>query len=251
MYFPAHGLRDRVMSDSILIKDDTGKCEDSAQSEVCLQLEEIVQAEDHIYAKRSFLIQKRVMDFVLSSAALFFGLPLFLLVTLLVKLTSRGPVFFAQERVGLEGTKFTLFKFRSMIDGAHRQRHDLESLNEMSGTIFKIKNDPRFSPIGRLLRKTSLDELPQLWNVLKGDMSLVGPRPHASYEVKNYRQSDWRRLLVKPGLTCYWQIQGRSLLDFDTCVQLDLQYIKEMSWATDIKILLKTLPAVISGKGAM
>lgn len=239
------------MTDSVLIPDYTSECEELVQSGGCAQFETFAHVKKSIHFRTALLIRKRVMDIVLSSSALLFGLPLFLLVTLLVKLTSRGPVFFAQERVGLNGTKFTLFKFRSMVDGAHMQRFDLEALNEMNGTIFKIKNDPRFTPIGRLLRKTSLDELPQLWNVLKGDMSLVGPRPHASYEVKNYRESDWRRLSVKPGLTCYWQIQGRSLLDFDTCVQLDLRYIREMSWMTDIKILLKTLPAVISGKGAM
>jgi len=239
------------MTDSVLITDDTGRCEEFTRSGERIQFEEFVLVDETVHPGKAFLIQKRLMDIVLSSSALFFGLPLLLLVTLLVKLTSRGPVFFAQERVGLNRTKFTLFKFRSMIDGAHRQRHDLEVLNEMSGVIFKIKNDPRFTPIGRLLRKTSLDELPQLWNVLKGDMSLVGPRPHASYEVKNYRGPDWERLSVKPGLTCYWQIRGRSLLDFDTCVQLDLQYIREMSWMTDIKILLLTIPAVLSGNGAM
>lgn len=225
------------MNDSVLITDDATKYEEHVPPD--------------IHFRKAFLLQKRAMDMVLSLSALFFGSPLFILVILLVKLTSRGPVFFAQERVGLNGTRFTLFKFRSMIDGAHKQRQDLEVMNEVDGPIFKIKNDPRFTPIGRMLRKTSLDELPQLWNVLKGDMSLVGPRPHATYEAKNYRESDWSRLSVKPGLTCYWQIRGRSLLDFDTCIQMDLQYIREMSWTTDIKILLKTIPAVISGKGAM
>jgi lipopolysaccharide/colanic/teichoic acid biosynthesis glycosyltransferase len=160
-------------------------------------------------------------------------------------------VFFLQERVGLNKRRFRLVKFRTMVVDAEQRLAGLESMNEVSGPVFKIKKDPRVTPIGRLLRKSSLDELPQLINVLKGDMSLVGPRPLA---VRDYRgiTKDWqrRRLSVMPGITCLWQVQGRSSIPFEQWMELDLQYIDNWSLLLDLKICLKTIPAVVSGNGA-
>jgi exopolysaccharide biosynthesis polyprenyl glycosylphosphotransferase len=194
---------------------------------------------------------KRALDVSLSLGALLLLSPLFLLVTLVVKLTSRGPALFVQERVGLNKRRFRLCKFRTMVADAEQRLREVEPLNEVSGPVFKIANDPRLTPVGKFLRKTSIDELPQLLNVLKGDMSLVGPRP---LPVRDYQgfDRDWqrRRFSVRPGITCLWQINGRSSCPFEQWMKLDLEYIDQWSLGLDLKILAKTIPAVIKGAGA-
>lgn len=177
--------------------------------------------------------------------------PLFLAVALLIKLTSEGPVFFTQERLGLNKRRFRIFKFRTMVAGAEQKQAELEHLNEVEGPVFKIKCDPRVTLVGKVLRKTSIDELPQLLNVLKGEMSLVGPRPLPVRDYEGFDQ-DWhrRRFSVRPGLTCLWQISGRSSISFDKWMELDMQYIDEWSLWLDLKILAGTIPAVLKGAGA-
>ena len=196
-------------------------------------------------------VTKRTLDILLSGIALALLSPLFLLIALLIKLEDRGPVFFAQTRVGQFGREFRMFKFRSMCMDAEQRLKDLLAKNQhKQGVTFKLKNDPRITRVGRLLRKFSLDELPQFYNVFKGDMSLVGPRPPVPREVALYSQSDRRRLAVKPGITCIWQVSGRAEIDFKGQVQLDVQYIESQRTSTDLRILAKTVPAVISGRGA-
>jgi lipopolysaccharide/colanic/teichoic acid biosynthesis glycosyltransferase len=170
-------------------------------------------------------------------------------VALLVKLTSPGPVIFRQVRCGLGGRKFVLYKFRSMIVEAEEVKNRLNHLNEMSGPVFKLSNDPRCTTIGKWLRKFSIDELPQLVNILKGDMSFVGPRPPIPEEVEQYERWQRRRLSMKPGLTCLWQAQGRNDIDFDEWMKLDLQYIDTWSLLLDFKICLRTIPIVLLGRG--
>jgi exopolysaccharide biosynthesis polyprenyl glycosylphosphotransferase len=193
---------------------------------------------------------KRSTDVVLASLAVALLAPVFIAVALTIKLSSSGPVFFRQPRIGRDGRAFTFLKFRSMYADADQRKAELQDLNEADGPIFKIKNDPRITPIGRFLRRTSLDELPQLFHVIAGHMSLVGPRPHLPEEVAAYGPLDYRRLTVQPGITCIWQVSGRSDLDFDTWVALDLEYIDTWSLWLDVKLMLKTVPAVLSGKGA-
>jgi exopolysaccharide biosynthesis polyprenyl glycosylphosphotransferase len=196
------------------------------------------------------LALKRLLDITVSLFILGIAAPIITLVALAIRMTSPGSVLFKQKRIGLNGRMFTLYKFRTMIEDAHERRNEIEHLNEMTGPVFKAKDDPRITPVGRVLRKFSLDEIPQLWNVLKGDMSLVGPRPPIPEEVAEYRRWHRRRLSMKPGLTCLWQISGRNNIDFDRWMQLDLQYIDNWSPSLDLKILLRTIPAVLSGKGA-
>jgi len=193
---------------------------------------------------------KRALDIAISAFGLIVLSPLFLVVALLVKLTSRGPVIFKQTRVGVGGRHFTCYKFRSMCVDAESHRAKLAHLNEVSGPVFKIKNDPRLTSIGKWLRKFSLDELPQLYNVLRGDMSIVGPRPPVPCEVERYNQRERGRLAVRPGLTCLWQINGRSNIAFEHWVELDLLYIETMSLWGDVKIIAKTIPAVVTCRGA-
>ena len=193
---------------------------------------------------------KRGFDIFLACVGIVFGAPFMIVTALLVKLTSRGPVIFKQIRVGRGGKCFTCYKFRSMCADAEERRHAIRHLNEQEGPVFKIKRDPRLTPIGALIRKFSLDELPQLVNVLKGDMSIVGPRPPISLEVEHYGVRERRRLAVQPGLTCLWQISGRSEISFEKWIDLDIEYIETMTFAGDLRILLKTIPAVITGKGA-
>ncbi len=196
------------------------------------------------------LFVKYTFDFIASLILLILLFPLFVVIALLIKLTSRGPVFFVQDRRGLYGRIFKMYKFRTMYDGADNLRKKLKNLNEMSGPVFKISNDPRVTRIGKILRRTSLDELPQLINVLKGEMSLVGPRPLLIEEVSQIRGELRRRLSMKPGITCIWQISGRNDIDFEDWMKMDLEYVDNWSLKLDFKILLKTIPAVISGKGA-
>jgi exopolysaccharide biosynthesis polyprenyl glycosylphosphotransferase len=201
-------------------------------------------------SNESQLALKRLLDIAVSLLILGLALPVIVLAALAIKLSSPGSVLFKQERIGLNGRIFTLYKFRTMIENADQHRSELSHLNEMSGPVFKVKSDPRVTTVGRILRKFSLDELPQLWNVLKGDMSLVGPRPPVPEEVRSYHRWHRRRLSMKPGLTCLWQVSGRNNVDFDRWMKLDLQYIDNWSPSLDLKILLRTIPAVLSGRGA-
>jgi exopolysaccharide biosynthesis polyprenyl glycosylphosphotransferase len=177
--------------------------------------------------------------------------PVLLITTILIKLTSPGPVLFVQKRLGFNKRHFNVYKFRTMVVDAEKRMSEVEHLNEVSGPVFKIKNDPRITPIGRFLRKMSIDELPQLWNVMKGDMSLVGPRPLPVRDYEGFSQ-DWqrRRFSVRPGITCLWQIKGRSSIPFEQWMELDLQYIDKWSLWLDLEILLRTIPAVLKGSGA-
>lgn len=196
------------------------------------------------------LAVKRLVDIIGASVALVLLMPLFLICALAIKLTSAGPTLYPQTRVGKDGREFTFYKFRSMHIDAHRQRDELAHLNETDGPVFKMREDPRITPVGRILRRTSIDEAPQFWNVLKGDMSLVGPRPPLPSEVLHYDGRQWQRLMVWPGLTCIWQVSGRSDLDFATWVEMDLEYIRRWTPWLDIVLLLRTIPAVLSGRGA-
>jgi exopolysaccharide biosynthesis polyprenyl glycosylphosphotransferase len=193
---------------------------------------------------------KRLLDVALSALVLLLAAPIVAGVALAIRLTGGGAVLFRQTRCGLNGRLFTLYKFRTMVEGAEARRLEVAHLNEMNGPVFKAKNDPRVTAFGRFLRKFSLDELPQLWNVLRGDMSLVGPRPPIPEEVAQYQRWQRRRLAMKPGLTCLWQISGRNEIDFDQWMKLDLQYIDSWTPWLDLKILAKTLPVVLSGRGA-
>src|SRR5436305_12122942 len=195
------------------------------------------------------LLVKRTTDIVLASAAMIALLPFMILIALLVRLTSRGPAIFRQERCGLNGRKFTFYKFRSMCYNAEELKAGIAHLSERE-TAIKIPNDPRLTPIGRYLRKFSIDEWPQLWNVLRGDMSLVGPRPAIPSEVDRYQRWQRRRLRMRPGLTCLWAISGRDAVDFETWMKMDMQYIDNWSLALDWKILLRTIPRVLTGRGA-
>jgi len=199
---------------------------------------------------RFYAISKRIVDIVGSLLALVLFGWLMCLIAIVVKLTSPGPVIYRQTRVGLGGRPFTFYKFRSMIDGAEALMDKVRPLNTTGGPTFKHAADPRMTPVGRVLRRTSMDELPQLFNVLRGDMSLVGPRPPLPSEVQEYRDSEWKRLSVKPGITCLWQVNGRSNLSFVRQVELDLEYIQKRSIPLDLYILLRTIPAVILCKGA-
>ncbi len=193
---------------------------------------------------------KRSVDVVVAGLALLVLSPVMLLAALAVKLTSPGPVIFRQTRVGLGGRHFDFFKFRTMRVDAEERKKDLLHRNEVSGPVFKIKNDPRMTPVGKLLRKTSIDELPQLWNVLRGDMSLVGPRPPVPEEVRVYDPWQRRRLEVPGGLTCIWQVSGRSEIPFEEWVRMDIRYGRRRSLWYDFLLLARTIPAVLTGRGA-
>jgi exopolysaccharide biosynthesis polyprenyl glycosylphosphotransferase len=193
---------------------------------------------------------KRLFDIFVSAATLVVLSPLFVAVAALIKLTSKGPVFFRQARVGLHGRPFNMFKFRTMIVNAEALKEQLLGRNEQSGPVFKIKNDPRITQIGGFLRKHSIDELPQLINVLRGDMSIVGPRPPVAQEVARYEAWQRRRLSVRPGLTCIWQVSGRNQITFQEWMYLDMLYIDHWSITDDLNLILRTLPIVLTGRGA-
>lgn len=194
---------------------------------------------------------KRILDIGVSTLLLVALSPIFLIVALLVRCSSPGPVIFRQTRVGLNGRLFELLKFRSMAADSEQRLDSLREQNEMQGPVFKIKDDPRVTPVGRFLRRYSLDELPQLWNVLRGEMSLVGPRPPVPGEVTMYERSDRRRLSMRPGITCIWQVSGRNeIRDFESWVKLDLEYIDNWSLGRDLLLMLRTIPAVLFGRGA-
>jgi exopolysaccharide biosynthesis polyprenyl glycosylphosphotransferase len=196
-------------------------------------------------------VVKRTIDIIISATMLILLAPLLIVIAVAVKLTSPGPAFFLQERVGLNKRRFLICKFRTMVQNAETLLAGLETLNEVSGPVFKIKNDPRMTPCGSFLRRTSLDELPQLFNVLKGDMSLVGPRPLPVRDYAGFNE-DWqrRRFSVRPGITCLWQVNGRSSLPFDRWMELDIEYLDRWSLWLDLKILARTIPAVMKGSGA-
>lgn len=193
---------------------------------------------------------KRGLDMSVTAIVLILLFPLFVLTGLAIKLEDGGPIFFFQTRVGKWGQLFKMYKFRSMRKDAEKILEDLKDQNETGGVIFKIRKDPRITHVGRVIRKFSIDELPQLWNVLKGDMSLVGPRPPLPSEVASYTHSSRKRLDVMQGITCIWQVSGRSNIDFDNQVKMDVSYIENQSFFGDIKLLFKTIPAVIGGEGA-
>ncbi len=194
---------------------------------------------------------KRVFDILASGCALVAASPVFALTALAIKIEDGGPVFFKQMRIGLRGKQFPMWKFRSMVVNAEALKAQLQAQNEMQGgVLFKMKNDPRITKVGHFIRKYSIDELPQFWNVFVGDMSVVGPRPALAREVAEYTPEDRQRLLAKPGITCLWQVGGRSEIDFAGQVRLDVQYIRSSSLWTDLKLLFLTIPAVLMGKGA-
>jgi len=196
------------------------------------------------------LIVKRCMDIIVSSFLILMLLPIFLIISVLIKATSSGPIFFRQQRVGYNGRLFTLFKFRTMVKDAERLQKKLLHCNEMDGPVFKMRDDPRVTKVGAILRRTSVDELPQLINVLKGDMSLVGPRPPVPPEVAQYALCDRRRLSMKPGITGIWQVSGRNKIPFRQWMDMDREYIDHWSLWLDVKILVRTIPVVLKREGA-
>lgn len=206
---------------------------------------EIERKESAIYN-----IAKRALDIIASTLGLIILSPILLVVAILIKLESKGPAIFSQKRIGLNKKEFKMYKFRSMVQNAEELKEKLAKENEMSGPMFKMKNDPRVTKVGRFIRKTSIDELPQLINVLKGDMSLVGPRPSLPKEVSKFEPWMLRRLQVKPGLTCYWQVSGRNNIDFENWMKLDLQYVNDRSFWLDLKLILKTATVLFGDENA-
>lgn len=198
-----------------------------------------------------YLILKRIFDFLAAFAGLIILSPLFLIVAIAIKIENpKNKIFFRQTRCGKDNKLFSMYKFRSMVDNAEELLVDLEKLNEMDGPVFKIKDDPRITKVGKFIRKTSIDELPQLVNVLKGDMSLVGPRPPIPTEVEQYNEYQMQRLIVKPGLTCIWQVSGRNTIGFDEWVEMDLQYIEQRGFLIDIKLIFKTFKVLLGDETA-
>lgn len=193
---------------------------------------------------------KRLLDIIGSLIGLIISSPILIIVGILIKFESKGPIIFAQRRIGLNGKEFKMYKLRSMVANAEDLKEKLAEQNEMSGPMFKIKDDPRITKIGKFIRKTSIDELPQLINVLKGDMSLVGPRPSLPNEVKEFEQWMLRRLEVKPGLTCFWQVMGRNNIDFENWMKLDIKYVNERSFWLDIKLIFKTFFVLFGDENA-
>ena len=193
---------------------------------------------------------KRLIDITCSFVGILVLSPLFIIIAIIIKFTSKGPVFFSQKRVGRNGKEFDMYKFRSMVVNAEELKEKLAAQNEMSGPMFKMKDDPRVTKVGKFIRKTSIDELPQLWNILKGDMSLVGPRPSLPKEVAQFEDWMHKRLDVKPGLTCYWQVSGRNNIDFEDWMKLDVKYVEERNLWIDIKLIFKTVGVLFGDKNA-
>jgi lipopolysaccharide/colanic/teichoic acid biosynthesis glycosyltransferase len=210
-----------------------------------MEIEEIVKNTSKIY-----LFFKRGFDIVFASLFLVLLSPVFLITAIAVVADTKGPAIFAQKRIGRDRKPFTMFKFRSMCINAEELKKKLAKMNEADGPAFKIKGDPRITRVGHLIRKTSIDELPQLLNIIAGTMSFVGPRPPLPEEVERYRSGDFQRLLVTPGLTCIWQVSGRNTDDFDRWVALDLEYIRKRGFFFDLALFFKTFPAVLKGDGA-
>lgn len=190
--------------------------------------------------KKLYEFTKRLIDIIASICGLIVLFPILIIVAIAIEIESKGPIIFSQERIGVNGRKFKMYKFRSMIVDAEKYKEKLLNQNEMNGPMFKIKNDPRVTRIGKFIRRTSIDELPQLLNILKGDMSLVGPRPSLPKEVEKFSPWMLERLKVKPGLTCYWQISGRNDIQFEDWMKLDIKYVKERGTLLDIKLVIRT-----------
>ncbi|MBM7833058.1 sugar transferase [Clostridium sardiniense] len=195
-------------------------------------------------------ISKRVIDIIGSLCGIICLSPIFLVVSILIKQESKGPIIFSQDRVGKDNIIFKMYKFRSMVQNAEELKVKLQEQNEMSGPMFKMKEDPRVTKIGKFIRRTSIDELPQLINVLKGDMSLVGPRPSLPKEVEQFESWMMERLEVKPGITCYWQVSGRNNIDFEDWMNLDIRYVRERNTVTDIKLIFKTVFVLFGDENA-
>ncbi len=195
-------------------------------------------------------LSKRIIDIIGSLIGLILLSPILIIVGILIKFESKGPIVFTQKRVGKDGKEFDMYKLRSMVVNAEEIKEKLKEQNEMSGPMFKMKDDPRITKVGKFIRKTSIDELPQLVNVLKGDMSLVGPRPSLPNEVKEFETWMLKRLNVKPGLTCYWQVMGRNNIDFEDWMKLDVKYVNERSFCLDIKLIFKTFFVLFGDKNA-
>ena len=216
-------------------------------------IEKIYNNANYTEYKKSKLyeITKRLMDILLSLIAIIFLMPIFIIVAIAIKIEDpKGKIIFTQERNGVYPTTFKMYKFRSMVHNAEELLEELNNQNELTGPVFKMKEDPRITKVGKFIRKTSIDELPQLFNILKGDMSLVGPRPPIPREVEKYTEYQLQRLSVKPGLTCIWQVSGRNSIDFDQWIELDLQYIRERSILLDIKLIFKTFFVLFGDKNA-
>lgn len=194
----------------------------------------------HNKKTRLYLVSKRITDIVLAMMGLIILSPVLLIVAIAIKIDSKGPIIFRQDRIGKNEKKFGMYKFRSMITNAEELKSELENKNEMAGPMFKIKDDPRITRVGKFIRKTSIDELPQLVNVIKGEMSLVGPRPSLPKEVEQFEPWMKERLLVQPGITCFWQVLGRNNIPFEEWMKLDIKYVKEMNYWLDIKLIFKT-----------
>ena len=202
-------------------------------------------------SKFLYNIFKRLIDILGSFIGLMLLSPILIILGILIKLESKGPIIFSQKRVGINGKEFNMYKLRSMVANAEELKEKLEHKNEMSGPMFKMKDDPRITKIGKFIRKTSIDELPQLINVLKGDMSLVGPRPSLPKEVREFEPWMLKRLEVKPGLTCYWQVMGRNNIDFESWMKLDIKYINERNFYLDIKLIFKTFFVLFGDENAV
>jgi len=212
---------------------------------------EIILDKDVVNNRKMYLVTKRLLDLFGSVIGILILSPVFILIAIFIKFEDpKGPILFKQERVGKDGKKFYMYKFRSMVTDAEDRLKDILEYNEISGAMFKMKDDPRITKIGKFIRKTSIDELPQLFNVLKGDMSLVGPRPPLEREVVQYSTYHYQRLLVTPGCTGLWQVSGRNLLSFDEMILLDLEYIKNRSISKDVLILLRTVKVILKPEGA-
>lgn len=215
------------------------------------KLETLLITENLLNKSKSYVVIKRFVDVIGAGLGLLFLVPLFFILAIIIKLEDKkASIFFTQNRVGLDGKMFKMYKFRSMVSDAEEKLEFLRQQNEITGAMFKIENDPRVTKVGRFIRKTSLDELPQLWNVLNGDMSLVGPRPPLPEEVINYTSYDLQRLMVAPGCTGLWQVSGRSSLSFDEMVKLDIMYINKRSLKFDFIIMLKTFKEIFASKNA-
>ena len=220
--------------------------EEIDENAIAIDLSDVVSNESAFY-----LVSKRIIDVVGSLAGIILLSPLFLIVAILIKLEDpKGKVFFAQERNGIYPKTFKMYKFRSMVHNAEELLKDLMDRNEQTGPVFKINDDPRITKVGKFIRKTSIDELPQLFNVLKGDMSLVGPRPPIPHEVDQYNSYQMQRLAVKPGLTCIWQVSGRNNIGFDEWVEMDIEYIKTRNLWLDIKLIFKTVGVLFGDDNA-
>lgn len=220
------------------------------EQEANIEIEELSLSNEVGVTDIEYRFLKRTIDIIGSLTGLLLLSPVLIIVSILIKLESDGPIIFSQDRIGYKGKKFKMYKFRSMVVNAEELKKKLAEQNEMSGPMFKMKNDPRVTKVGKFIRKTSIDELPQLINILRGEMSLVGPRPSLPKEVKEFEPWMMERLEVKPGLTCYWQVYGRNDIDFEDWMKLDIKYVRERSFWLDIKLIFKTVFVLFGDKHA-